>query len=85
MRTHHWQKSSYCGEGDACLNVAATMDRPWQKSSHCAQGDSCVHVSAAARTIKLTESSDASGAILSATPTTWAALLHALKENANRV
>ncbi|NUK12406.1 DUF397 domain-containing protein [Streptomyces lunaelactis] len=23
MPTLDWQKSSYCGEGDACLNVAA--------------------------------------------------------------
>ncbi|WP_307813084.1 DUF397 domain-containing protein [Streptomyces sp. N35] len=22
MPTHHWQKSSYCGEGEACLHVA---------------------------------------------------------------
>ncbi|MBC9717581.1 DUF397 domain-containing protein [Streptomyces sp. TRM66268-LWL] len=26
MPTHHWQKSSYCGEGEACLHVAATPD-----------------------------------------------------------
>ncbi|AVZ73888.1 DUF397 domain-containing protein [Streptomyces lunaelactis] len=24
MPTLDWQKSSYCGEGDACLNVAAS-------------------------------------------------------------
>jgi hypothetical protein len=57
--TLDWQKSSYCGEGDACLNVAASSDR----------------------TVKLTESSDPGGAILSTTPATWSVLLRALKEN----
>jgi hypothetical protein len=23
----HWQKSSYCAQGDACLSVAAASDR----------------------------------------------------------
>ncbi|MGH4033977.1 DUF397 domain-containing protein [Actinomycetota bacterium Odt1-20B] len=26
MPTPDWQKSSYCGEGEACLHVAATSD-----------------------------------------------------------
>lgn len=56
--SNDWQKSSYCGEGDACLNVAADSDRK----------------------VKLTESSDPAGAILT-TPATWSALLRALKEN----
>jgi hypothetical protein len=59
MTTCAWQKSSYCQEGDACLNVAAGSDR----------------------TVKLTESSDPDGAILSTTPATWSVLLRALKEN----
>lgn len=54
----------------------------WQKSSYCAQGDSCLSVAANSdRTLKLTESSDPRGAILSTTPATWSVLLHALKEN----
>jgi hypothetical protein len=53
----------------------------WQKSSYCAQGDSCVHVAASNSTVCLTESSDPTGAILRTTPTTWAALVRALKEN----
>ncbi|MFD5657280.1 DUF397 domain-containing protein [Streptomyces hirsutus] len=24
MHTTHWQKSSYCGEGESCVHVAAT-------------------------------------------------------------
>ncbi|MFD6619792.1 DUF397 domain-containing protein [Streptomyces albidoflavus] len=24
MSAHNWQKSSYCGEGEACLHVAGT-------------------------------------------------------------
>ncbi|MEU5897723.1 DUF397 domain-containing protein [Streptomyces venezuelae] len=23
--THEWQKSSYCGQGDSCVHVAATV------------------------------------------------------------
>ncbi|MFF3503746.1 DUF397 domain-containing protein [Streptomyces sp. NPDC003247] len=69
------QKSSYCQEGDACVHVAATA----QKSSYCAQGESCVHISAAhapsPATIHLTESADPTGAVLSATPAAFAALL----------
>ncbi|WP_406270074.1 DUF397 domain-containing protein [Streptomyces sp. NBC_00191] len=54
----------------------------WQKSSYCAQGDSCLHVAAGGdRTVKLTESGDPGGAILSTTPATWSALLLALKGN----
>ncbi|MDJ0461634.1 DUF397 domain-containing protein [Streptomyces sp. H27-C3] len=54
----------------------------WQKSSYRAQGDSCVHVAASGDTVKLTESSDATGAILQATPATWAAFLRTVKQDA---
>ncbi|MFJ2176807.1 DUF397 domain-containing protein [Streptomyces sp. NPDC101062] len=30
MAMDHWQKSSFCGEGDACLSVAATPGRAIQ-------------------------------------------------------
>ncbi|WP_052412305.1 DUF397 domain-containing protein [Streptomyces mutabilis] len=53
----------------------------WQKSSYCAQGDSCLHVRATATGIHLTESSDPTGSILTATPTAFGALLTALKAN----
>jgi hypothetical protein len=52
----------------------------WQKSSYCGEGDSCVHVAAAANTVKVTESSDPAGAILTTTPATWSVLLRALKD-----
>ncbi|MEU3753344.1 DUF397 domain-containing protein [Streptomyces olivoreticuli] len=26
MPQYHWQKSSYCSEGNACLNIAAASD-----------------------------------------------------------
>ncbi|WP_210592491.1 DUF397 domain-containing protein [Streptomyces sp. GESEQ-35] len=52
----------------------------WQKSSYCAQGDSCVHVATTTETIHLTESSDPTGAILTATPAAFDALLTALKK-----
>lgn len=53
----------------------------WQKSSYCGEGDSCVHVAAAANSVKLIESGDPTGTILTTTPTTWSALLRAIREN----
>ncbi|MFD0295882.1 DUF397 domain-containing protein [Streptomyces sp. NPDC127118] len=54
----------------------------WQKSSYCAQGNSCIHVAALAPgTVGLTESGDATGAILRTTPTAWAALVRTIKES----
>ncbi|MFD3932721.1 DUF397 domain-containing protein [Streptomyces sp. NPDC058614] len=58
MPTTTWQKSSYCGEGESCLHVAATEAR-----------------------IHLTESSDPTESILTATPATFLSLLHALKKD----
>ncbi|MGW0824839.1 DUF397 domain-containing protein [Streptomyces sp. NPDC002845] len=72
-----WQKSSYCGEGEACVHIART----WQKSSHCGAGHSCVHVTSKDNplAIHLTESSDPTQAILNTTPRTFDALLQTLK------
>ncbi|MFE5601675.1 DUF397 domain-containing protein [Streptomyces coelicoflavus] len=53
----------------------------WQKSTYCAQGDSCVHVAATPGAVHLTESSDPTGSILTVTPTTFGALLTALKSD----
>ncbi|WP_267242790.1 DUF397 domain-containing protein [Streptomyces sp. PR69] len=55
----------------------------WQKSSYCGEGESCIHVSRdpADRTVRLTESADPAGAILSATRQGFTALLGAVKEN----
>lgn len=52
----------------------------WQKSSYCAQGNSCVHVATTptGTAIRLTESADPTGAILTAPPAAFAALLRAL-------
>ncbi|MWA12091.1 DUF397 domain-containing protein [Streptomyces sp. BA2] len=52
----------------------------WQKSSYCAQGNSCVHVAAPrpGTTIHITESADPTGAILTAQPAAFAALLRTL-------
>ncbi|MFE9444820.1 DUF397 domain-containing protein [Streptomyces sp. NPDC006602] len=57
----------------------------WQKSSYCAQGDSCVHVAATTETIHLTESSDPTEAILTATPAALDALLAVLKKDPHLV
>ncbi|MGI5376487.1 DUF397 domain-containing protein [Streptomyces sp. CA-251387] len=51
----------------------------WQKSSYCGEGESCVHVATTTETIRLTESSDPTGAILKATPAAFEALLTTLK------
>ncbi|MFC9845768.1 DUF397 domain-containing protein [Streptomyces sp. NPDC060223] len=53
----------------------------WQKSSYCQEGDACVHVAATAETVRLTESSDPAGVILSAHADAFAALLRALQQN----
>ncbi|MFE0174390.1 DUF397 domain-containing protein [Streptomyces sp. NPDC059002] len=58
-------------------------DHAWQKSSYCGQGDSCVHVAAdATGTIKLTESSDPTGAIVRTTPEAFSALIRTTKRPA---
>jgi hypothetical protein len=54
----------------------------WQKSSYCAQGDPCVHVAASDGDVELTESSDATGAILRTTPDARAAFLRTVKKGA---
>ncbi|MEU1693151.1 DUF397 domain-containing protein [Streptomyces hirsutus] len=81
MPAFTWQKSSYCGEGDSCVHVAATAPPVinWQKSSYCPEGNSCVHVAITARSIHITESADPSGAILTATPDDFLTLVQALK------
>lgn len=56
----------------------------WQKSSYCSEGNSCVHVATTTETIHLTESSDPTGSILSATPAAFEALLATLKEETVR-
>ncbi|WP_155058900.1 DUF397 domain-containing protein [Streptomyces blattellae] len=57
---------------------------PWQKSSYCGEGESCVHVATTAKTIHLTESSDPTGAILTATPAAFDTLLTTLKKDPHR-
>lgn len=52
---------------------------PWQKSSYCGEGESCVHVAESADEVHITESADPSGAILTATPAAFGALLAVLK------
>ncbi|MFD5517223.1 DUF397 domain-containing protein [Streptomyces sp. NPDC127066] len=58
----------------------------WQKSSYCPEGNSCVHVAGerASGAIRLTESGDPSGAILTAAPAAFRSLLDALKEERPR-
>ena len=56
----------------------------WQKSSYCPEGNSCVHVAQSADEVHITESADPSGAILTATPAAFGALLAVLKEESRR-
>lgn len=60
------------------------MTPRWQKSSYCSEGASCLHVATTTETIHLTESSDPTGAILTATPTAFGALLLVLKKETAR-
>ncbi|MDH2392740.1 DUF397 domain-containing protein [Streptomyces sp. HNM0663] len=55
----------------------------WQRSSYCATGESCIHIAHAAadRAVRLTESGDPAGVILSATRRGFAGLLRAIKED----
>ncbi|MEV0117936.1 DUF397 domain-containing protein [Streptomyces sp. NPDC050844] len=52
----------------------------WQKSSYCSEGSSCVHVAASitGTAVHLTESADPSGAILTAPPEAFSALIRTL-------
>ncbi|MFE0456708.1 DUF397 domain-containing protein [Streptomyces sp. NPDC058914] len=77
MPHYTWQKSSYCGQGESCVHVAATA----QTSSYCQEGDACVHISATPeppQAIHLTESADPTRTILTTTPAAFAALLRTL-------
>lgn len=56
----------------------------WQKSSYCQEGNSCIHIATEPTgTVHLTESSDPTAAILSTTPTAFAALLRTTKRPAD--
>ncbi|AZM76911.1 DUF397 domain-containing protein [Streptomyces sp. KPB2] len=57
------------------------VEYTWQKSSFCGEGDSCIHVAATPGAVHLTESGDPTGSILTVTPTTFGALLTALKSD----
>lgn len=58
------------------MNPTAT----WQKSSYCGTGESCIHLAPAPDgAVRLTESSDPSGAVLTLTPSTWRAWRAAIK------
>jgi hypothetical protein len=57
-----WQKSSYCGEGESCIFVAAAPDR---------------------NSIRLTESADPTGAVLTTTPTAFRSFVRALKNGSS--
>ena len=74
MYPHDWQKSSYCAQGESCVHVAAGA----QKSSYCQEGEACVHISGGPTLIHLTESADPAHAVLTTTPTAFAALLGVL-------
>lgn len=57
-----------------------TTTKAWQKSSSCGEGDACVHVSATPDGhVRLMESEDPTGSILTTTPARFRALLDALR------
>lgn len=51
----------------------------WQKSSYCSEGASCIHISATREAVRITESADPTGAILTTTRADFGALLAVLK------
>lgn len=78
MKSHAWQRSSYCAQGESCVHVAAES----QKSSYCQTGEACLHIATTTPgTIHLTESADRARTVLTATPTAFGALLRALKQD----
>ncbi|MDG4858454.1 DUF397 domain-containing protein [Streptomyces sp. T-3] len=52
----------------------------WQKSSYCGEGEACVHIASDAETVRLTESADPDGVIVTATRPAFEAFLRTLKE-----
>ncbi|WP_236244070.1 DUF397 domain-containing protein [Streptomyces sp. CC210A] len=47
---------------------------PWQKSTYCAEGDACIHTAPApGGSVRLTESSDPSGTVLTLPAAAWRA------------
>ncbi|WP_175408936.1 DUF397 domain-containing protein [Streptomyces sp. TRM64462] len=57
-----------------------TSATAWQKSSYCGTGESCIHLAPAPQgAVRLTESSDPTGAILTLAPATWRAWRDAIK------
>lgn len=50
----------------------------WQRSSYCQEGDACVHITSSPAAIHLTESADPARAVLTTTPTAFAALLDSI-------
>ncbi|MBW1603711.1 DUF397 domain-containing protein [Streptomyces sp. JJ66] len=56
-----WQRSSYCGEGSSCVELAMTGEEAsaWQRSSRCAEGNACVELGqTAGPSLVLRESAD---------------------------
>ncbi|GAA4912395.1 DUF397 domain-containing protein [Streptomyces coeruleoprunus] len=53
----------------------------WQKSSYCAEGDACIHLAPAPHgAVRLTETSDPTGAILTLAPATWRTWREAIED-----
>ncbi|NGO69831.1 DUF397 domain-containing protein [Streptomyces boncukensis] len=66
-----WFKSSYSGsEGGACLEVAYR----WRKSSYSSdQGGACLEVAAHPAAVRVRDSKDPEGPMLTVSPAAWAA------------
>ncbi|MDX3231476.1 DUF397 domain-containing protein [Streptomyces sp. ME19-01-6] len=75
----NWQKSSYCGEGNSCVNIAR-VPADWRKSSHSAEAANCLNIAAPTPdAIKIRESDDPD-VTLTATPATLGVFIRAAKE-----
>ncbi|MFE3504096.1 DUF397 domain-containing protein [Kitasatospora sp. NPDC059160] len=85
MHDSMWQKSSYSGANNACvevrmneLDLSEARMHQWQKASYSAANNECVEVRAADRSVELRESDDGH-LVLRTTPAALAALLQGIK------
>lgn len=78
MQITNWRKSSYCGEGNSCLNVAR-VPVDWQKSSYSAEAANCVGVVAPTPSVIKIRESDDPDIMLTTTPATLGIFIRAAK------
>jgi hypothetical protein len=64
-----WRTSSYSGGNGGCVEVG------WRTSTHSANGGGCVEVARTPATVRVRDSKDRTGPVLSFPATAWRAFL----------